>query len=251
MSVKYGQPYLPKLSEYEIKLGHDLPRIFKDISKEKADLLISLIRSAEREKHGTMLVFTAHAKKEADRLKAQGTEIEPQLLTPVLLSHLTPIDGAIIIDPNGVCHAIGVILDGLASDGVGDPSRGARYNSALRYVASSAFPCLAVVISEDGGVDLVPNMKPAIRRNLLEEMVREITTLAEANKIERRRYIELINWLSDHRFYLLEEHCEVVNHSMQVIEDRLAREEPTVIRIMRTLFKANSEMDENLYYIAE
>jgi len=67
---------------------------------------------------------------------------------------ITAIDGAVLIDPGNRCHAIGAILDGLASE-AGDPSRGARYNSALRYVAASLHACLAIVVSEDGMIDVV------------------------------------------------------------------------------------------------
>jgi hypothetical protein len=37
----------------------------------------------------------------------------------------------------------------------GDPSRGARYNSAVRYVESCKTPCMIIVVSEDGIIDLL------------------------------------------------------------------------------------------------
>ena len=63
------------------------------------------------------------------------------------------------MDLDGVGQGIGVILEGSATD-QGDPSRGARYNSAIRYVETiSKNPnyanCFAVVISEDGDVDMI------------------------------------------------------------------------------------------------
>ena len=61
-----------------------------------------------------------------------------------------------LIQPDGTCHAIGAILDGLATE-KGDSSRGSRYNSAVRYVNSSKYPVLAVVVSEDGWIDLLPS----------------------------------------------------------------------------------------------
>ncbi|MDG6027352.1 MAG: hypothetical protein E3K40_11715 [Candidatus Brocadia sp.] len=39
----------------------------------------------------------------------------------------------------------------------GDSGRGARYNSAIRYVGTSKYPCIAIVISEDGGVGFIPD----------------------------------------------------------------------------------------------
>jgi DNA integrity scanning protein DisA with diadenylate cyclase activity len=64
----------------------------------------------------------------------------------------------VLIDPHGTCYAIGAILDGLATE-KGDSSRGSRYNSALRYVESSDYPCLAVVVSEDGLVDVITSVQ--------------------------------------------------------------------------------------------
>ena len=52
------------------------------------------------------------------------------------------------------CYSIGVILDGKAT-GRGTSTRGARYNSAIRYVESSPYPCMAIVVSEDGMVDVI------------------------------------------------------------------------------------------------
>jgi hypothetical protein len=37
-----------------------------------------------------------------------------------------PNTGGVLIDPNGTCYAIGVILDGIATT-KGDPARGSRY----------------------------------------------------------------------------------------------------------------------------
>jgi len=61
----------------------------------------------------------------------------------------------VLPDPQGYCYSIGVILDGKASAGHGNSTRGARYNSAIRYVESSDFPTLVVVVSEDGMVDVM------------------------------------------------------------------------------------------------
>ncbi len=161
MGVKYGQPFLPKQSFDEQKLRFNLPRIFNDISNTQIENIIRLVKQAEQESHGTMLVITDDAEQEAIRLKTQCTALEPCKINPKLLRQLTPIDGAILLSPDGICHAIGVILDGMATKR-GDPGRGARYNSAIRYVETSKVPTLAVVISEDGGVDLIPNLRPAI-----------------------------------------------------------------------------------------
>ena len=66
-------------------------------------------------------------------------------------------DGAVLLDPDATCHAIGVILDGFAA-AHGNPARGSRYNSAVRYKEYSQqrrIACLVLVRSEDGIVDLL------------------------------------------------------------------------------------------------
>ena len=55
------------------------------------------------------------------------------MLNDSLIRNVTSIDGAVLLDSHGVCHSIGVILDGIATN-KGTSARGARYNSAVRYV---------------------------------------------------------------------------------------------------------------------
>ena len=163
MTVRYGIPSLPKLGIDEQAFRKHVTQIFEGISESATDLLLSLVKEAGQESHGTLLVIATAAAEEAKRLTSQGTTITPCLLTPELLRHLTPIDGAIMLDTAGVCHAIGTILDGQATMN-GDPGRGARFNSAVRYVEtfSDKGRCLAVVVSEDGDVDFVPTLIPTV-----------------------------------------------------------------------------------------
>jgi hypothetical protein len=102
---------------------------------------------------GITVVVSADAPAEARRLAGQGTAIAPRALDPGALQAATGIGGAILLDPAGTCHAIGVILDGVAS-ARGERSRGSRYNSAANYVRGRK-GTLAVVISDDGTVDLL------------------------------------------------------------------------------------------------
>jgi hypothetical protein len=106
------------------------------------------------QQHGAMLVITASAADEAVRLDKQATVVEPFTLTPDLIDLVTRIDGAVLIDLEGTCHAIGVILDGQASDKC-TSARGARYNSAVRYAYDRAGR-VVLVKSEDGMVNVLP-----------------------------------------------------------------------------------------------
>lgn len=82
-----------------------------------------------------MLVISGNAATETERLAAQCTGVEPFLMTKELMPRVTAIDGSVLVDTEGNCHAIGVILDGLASHRC-SPERGARYNSASRHLTA-------------------------------------------------------------------------------------------------------------------
>lgn len=154
MRVTYGRPRLPRLSISDARFRFYLTRTFGLLPLEDFEQLWALALAASEQRHGTILVIAAHAEAEARRLALQGMTIEPVKLDREALLAVSSIDGAVLIAPDTTCHAIGAILDGRAQ-GTGDPARGARYNSALRYVLSSDQPALAVVVSEDGRVDLL------------------------------------------------------------------------------------------------
>ncbi len=250
MTVRYGLPSLPKLPFDEDKLRTDLPRIFCGITSVEVERLVALARVAEEESHGTMLVVTEAAADEASRLARQATSVRPFSLNETILRNLTPIDGAIILEPSGVCHAIGTILDGRATDH-GDPSRGARYNSAIRYYESLDAPCIIVIVSSDGGVDFVPDPRPAIRRSLIDSAIGTIVGMASAERIERKLYRQNLEWLDAHRFYLTEADCKTLNELVDGLEERIRRQDQTTIWIDRSPFVPDPAMNPALYYVNE
>lgn len=75
-----------------------------------------LFDTAVQQRHGSMLVVARDASDESKRLSGQGTKIVPTKLTPELYRRVSNIDGTVIIDPNCICHAVGVILDGSARE---------------------------------------------------------------------------------------------------------------------------------------
>jgi hypothetical protein len=120
------------------------------------DTLIQIVDCAIKEEHGTMLVISTGAEKEANRLMDCCISIDP---TPYLSMgmNVTAIDGAVLCDLSGVCHAIGLILDGVHENGNGETiSRGARHNSATRYLKWQHYTCVIIIVSEDGDVTIIP-----------------------------------------------------------------------------------------------
>ncbi|UOO43817.1 DNA integrity scanning protein DisA nucleotide-binding domain protein (plasmid) [Priestia megaterium] len=129
------------------------------ITNKDITLLNKLVLTAQEQKKGTILVILEKeiAMAEATRLTQSSTLIKPKKLNIQLLKRLSGIDGAIILDTKGNCHAFGVILDGRITKG--DPGRGARFNSAHRYFRTKEekeVPCVLLIVSEDGHVSILP-----------------------------------------------------------------------------------------------
>lgn len=159
LRVKYRQARLPRARFDKQLFGDRLLRLFK-VNESTVNLLVKAVEAAVDQRHGTMLVITPEAERESKRLAAQSTVIDPVMVSQDIVSHLSSIDGAILISPEGIVYSFGVILDGKVTAN-GSSSRGARYNSAIRYVdgeMSRNISCLALIVSEDGYVDLYPNL---------------------------------------------------------------------------------------------
>jgi hypothetical protein len=220
---RYGAPSLPQERFPSVRLVDTFQRLFPEATAEDIDSFTALFDVAVEQQHGSMLVVARDASEEATRLRGQGTRIAPTKLTPELYRRVSNIDGTIIIDSKCICHAVGVILDGPANE-LCTPSRGSRYNSGIRYVAASTTPRLAVVVSDDRTVDVIPVLRPRIRRSTVEEHV----TKLEASTVDN--YHAVIAWLDKHRFYLDESQCERVNAAQKRLD--LEPREVGEIRIM-------------------
>jgi len=73
---------------------------------------------------------------------------------------LTGIDGAVLLDATGQCHAIGVILE-WSGNAPGRSRACARYNSAVRYVQSAMDRDIATLglLCRKTVVDLIPDLR--------------------------------------------------------------------------------------------
>lgn len=154
MSCTNLLPVLPNTGSDIAKIKGKLSLTFQDVEYDETRIL-SIIQSAKKQSKGTMIVITEKAETESLRLQSSSIKIKPVKPTTAQTNLITSIDGAVILDPHGYAHAIGSILDGYSTDN-GDSSRGARFNSAVRYLNSQVgTKCLIVVISEDRYVDIL------------------------------------------------------------------------------------------------
>ena len=133
-----------------------------------------------------------------------------ELINESLIRNVTAIDGAVLLDSKGICHSIGVILDGIANN-KGKSERGARYNSAVRYVENNKKKCVAVIISEDGMINLYPDSLPQIKKSDVEKNINELRTLSSEKILDNERYWTVMSWFKDHNFYLSQDQCNEIN----------------------------------------
>lgn len=235
---RYGEPILPKEKLSKERFIDNFFRLFPNSSVEARERMWSLFSVAIRQKHGCMIVVAADAEFEANRLAQQGTAIEPVTMTPELLIRASGIDGTILMDPECVCYAIGVILDGVATPEC-TPSRGSRFNSGIRYVSMSEAMRLAVVVSDDHTVDVFPLLRPRVNRNEVERMVCALEAATADN------YHQARNWLDDHRFYLNASQCAKVNAALQRVEASLKGTMSIIIKVSQ--FQPDPDLNEGYF----
>lgn len=245
MRVAYDVPRLPSQRITEDEVRTLLRRVFGTDESVDPARVWSLVTGAIEQKHGTLLVVSDRAAEEAARLSAQATPVTPTHLTDELVRRVTGIDGAVLVDTTGRCHAIGVILDGVAvADG--DPGRGARFNSAQRYVATAKSRTVALVVSEDGHVNALPTLRPQVGRS---EVARRVARLAAlAGDVDSDWHKER-NWLDEHRFYLDEAQCETVNGALKKLEVNTGSEVGRIWVVVAP-FVPDPEMNES-YFLPE
>jgi len=210
MIVEYTIPRLPSPRIERSRFDSMIKRKFPNIQPNAVNLLWDIVNSAAEQKHGSLVIISKNAKSEAERLKNQSIPLDPIVLKKKIIKLLTSIDGALLFDTFGVCHAIGVILDGMASTN-GSSSRGARYNSAIRYIDGNQEDAVAIIISEDGLIDLYPSMKPQIRKSDIEENLLALRNHLSFPSPDYDVFRSIMNWFEENRFYLTKEVCDEIN----------------------------------------
>lgn len=232
----YGEPTLPSEIVEADAFISNLARMFPTSTEASREHFWRLFNAAAHQKMGSMIVIAEDAESEALRLDAQGTNVQPVELSVELLRQASAIDGTILMDPQGYCYAIGVILDGPANDHC-TPSRGSRFNSAVRYVCSGAARRLAIIVSEDRTVDVFPAIRARQSRKELDDYV---SAFASASVHD---YHATMNWLYLHRFYLSAQQCSDINSALARL-DATPREDGE-IRFLRGPFSVDPDFDDS------
>ena len=132
-------------------------------TEEKLNMLESVIEAAARQRHGTIMIIGNPEMIEAESERLCNAKVATGINTvnlyekSELISYITSIDGAVLMDTDCRCTCFGAILDGDAVTR-GTPARGARYNSTVNYITRRSQldqVFVGIVVSEDGTIDAV------------------------------------------------------------------------------------------------
>jgi hypothetical protein len=207
--VRLGRAQLPGEPVERTRFDDNVSRIFAGAPHD-LDGLWAIWNALIEIPGGALAIIAADAEAEAVRLARQGMRIEPALARSDLLSRARRMDGALLIDPMGRCHAIGVILDGEANDAC-TASRGSRFNSAVRYVRNGDAPRVAFILSDDLTANIEPMLRPRVSMAALEGAIARL----EAASLDE--YLKPLHFLDENRFYLDAARCDRINAAVERI----------------------------------
>ena len=214
--VAYGRPTLPR-PELDVDEFADIAR--RILGHVDLNHLWATIQHAQTSRHGMAIVVSGDPEHEVSRLGKEAVPIDPRLLEPAEVVRLGRVDGAVLLGADARCHAFGVILDGTAS-GEGDPARGSRFNSAVRYQKTTAAHSIVVVISADGMIDLIPRLRPQVYREHVAEAVRAFRACCETQHVDGSEFARTHDLVWSYAFYLNEEQCCIVNETYEAEMNR-------------------------------
>jgi len=217
LRVDNGAAHLPRERLSKSHFIDTFVRLFPDAPEGSADSVWAMASACSDQAHGTMLVVHPDAASEGRRLAPQALTISPVPLKGTTLAAMTGIDGAVLVSPDGQCHAVGVILDGAAT-GTGDSARGARFNSAVRYVAAAGQGSLVIIVSEDGMIDLLPHLPPKVHRADVQAAVDSVVA-ASVSPVDFEAFYRLDEKAKGFAFYLDQVQCDAVNSARERVED--------------------------------
>jgi hypothetical protein len=173
LEVRDGVPLLPKASSRHVSLDAGLSS-WRQLKPTALDRIRHIVDVAASARHGALIVISEDAAGEATRLGTEAIRLAPSAATGDAVLALTSVDGAVLLDLEGQAHGAGIIVDGPACP-LGNPARGSRFNSAVRYLMSSAPNAVAVVVSSDGTLDILD-------RRLLRMRLEELTERRGSNQ---------------------------------------------------------------------
>jgi hypothetical protein len=116
----------------------------------------------------------------------------------------------------------------------------------VRYVATTRAKTVALVVSEDGHVNALPNLRPLLQRS---EVIRHVTALHKLVDDPMSGWHKERQWLDQHRFYLSAAQCAEVNDDLKKLEMKV-RSEVGAVWLVVEEFQPDPDMNDS-YFQAE
>lgn len=248
LQMRYGLPQLSSEIIVRDNFFLDGKRIFGNVSDTQLENLYLLAISVTKQKKGAMIVIMEDAPFEARRLSNQCINIKPIKLNTDLTLSLTAIDGSVLIDLDGVAYAKGAILDGIVGYN-GDASRGSRFNSALTYEEHRGLekPTMIIVVSEDETVNVIPDFIPQINHEEIIDAIKILKSLNSADNFHRKTFNDIMFWLTNRRFYLREDECQIINKLKKDLHELDLKAGGTTMWINHQDLYPNHQMKDSYY----
>ena len=241
--VAYGKATIPK-QRIDVEELEDLAE--RTVCATNTKRIREIFEAAQESGHGTIIVVSKDPVAETTRLSGEGMPIEPDYLEPGQVVRLASVDGAVILGPDGRCHAFGVILDGTANES-GDRARGARFNSAVRYLSMEETPSsMIIVISDDGTVDLLPRLMPRVHRVEVAAAVDAFSECCDSAPDDREGFARRYGRVKRLAFYLNDEQCRTVNEKHEQEMDRRLTSDG--INITETNLQPDPRMNDSYFW---
>ena len=240
--VAYGQATIPT-QPIEFEEFEDIAeRTIGDVNSKG---VWEIVQAAQGSGQGAMIVISSDPEAEAERLSNEGMPIDSDYLEPEEIVRLSSVDGAVIVGPDGRCHAFGVILDGVANES-GDRSRGSRFNSAVRYQNMEVAASMVLVVSDDGTVDIMPRLMPRVRKAEVESAVNGFCEYCGSESVDGEVFARLHTRVKRLEFYLDEEQCRRGNEAYEQEMDR--RFASGGFKLTERHLKPNPNMNESYFW---
>ncbi|MET8527166.1 hypothetical protein [Micromonospora sp. NPDC005172] len=227
MHVQDGLSRLPSSAmEMDVDKSGLKKRIAWLLPDSDAAKLTKLAVSLCGKDHGAMLIISGHAAQEAARFSGQAFPVKPQPLDPEIVASLAEMDGGILVDEHGRCHAIGVLLDG--HTGVRENySRGSRYNNAARYLALDGDPeaspgstqTVVIVYSSDGMVDILPPYPRVVHPSGVRQSVEHLLEVMREPARNAETTTRAVRTVDRLRFHLSAKQCEQLNAASDAVAE--------------------------------
>ena len=239
--VAYGRATIPnqQIECHELK---DIAE--RTIGSANTRRIWETVQAVQESGQGAIIVVSKDPEAETARLSGQGMPIDPDYLELGAIVRLSSVDGAVILGPDGRCHAFGVILDGVANED-GDRARGSRFNSAVRYQSMETAGSMIIVISDDGTIDLLPRLMPRVDEREVAAAVDAFCEYCDSLLVEAEEFERLYERIKRLAFYLNDEQCCRVNEKHEQEMER--RTESGGVRITGRNLKPDPRMNASYF----